>query len=139
MAGIKTIAVPTFKNSSLSPRIEVLVADSVIQQIQEDGTYKIASSENADAILEGTITAVTRSPMRSLRENVLTTTEFQLTVSLSWKVVRRDTGEVIETRSVQGATPYYVGNDQNEGERQAIPLAVQEAAVRLVSQLSEGW
>ena len=139
MKGVKTIAVPSFKNTTLMPRLEVLTADIVIRQIQQDGTYGITSSDKADAVLQGTIVAITRSPMRSLRENVLTTTEFNVTVQLRYKLVRRETGEEIETRTVDGTTSFYTGNDPNEGERQAIPLAIQDAAVRMVSQISEGW
>jgi hypothetical protein len=80
---------------------------------------------------------------------VLNTTEFTLTVRLSYKIKRRDTGEELETRTVEGTTSYYtntnttaggvaIGNTP-EGERQAMPLALQDAATRLVGQLSEGW
>jgi hypothetical protein len=139
MGGIKTIAVPTFKNSTLMPRIEVLAADIVIRQIQQDGTYQIVSSDRADAVLEGSIQSITRGPQRSLRENVLTTTEFKVIVQIKYKLTRRETGEEIENRFVSGSTSFYTGEDPNEGERQAIPLAIQDAAVRLVSQISEGW
>jgi len=139
MGGIKTIAVPSFKNHTLIPRLEVLSADIAIRQIQQDGTYQITSSDKADAVLEGTILSVSRNGLRSLRENVLTTTEFNLTVQIRYKLVRRETGEEIETRTVAGTTSFYTGDDPNEGERQAIPLAIQNAAVRMVSQISEGW
>lgn len=137
MQGVKTIAVPSFKNETLQPRLEVLAADIVIRQIQEDGTYQIASSDKADAVLEGTILTITRTPVRSLRENVLTTTEFSVKVQLKYKVVKN--GESQPARTVEGVTTFYTGNDPNEGERQAIPLALQNAAVRMVTQLSEGW
>lgn len=139
MSDIKTIAVPSFKNDTLTPRLEVLTADIVIREIQQDGTYQIASRDKADAVLEGTILSVSRSSLRSLRENVLTTTEFRITVTMRFKLTRRETGEEIETKTVNGTTSFYTGLDPNEGERQALPLAIQDAAVRLVSQISEGW
>ena len=52
---VHTIAVPTFKNHTLVPRIEVLVTDTVIKQLQQDGTFQIASGENADATLTAEI------------------------------------------------------------------------------------
>ena len=52
---IHTIAIPTFTNKTLIPRVEVLVTDTVIKQFQQDGTYRIASSESADATLKGEI------------------------------------------------------------------------------------
>ena len=139
MSDIKTIAVPAFKNDTLTPRVEVLAADMIIRQIQSDGTYQVASSDKADATLDGTVVAVQRAPVRFLRQNVLSTTEFTLTVRLKFQITRRDTGEEIETRTVEGTSSYYVGSDTNEGERQALPLALQDAASRLVSQISEGW
>jgi len=139
MGGIKTLAVPSFKNETLIPRIEVLAADAVIRQIQQDGTYQVVSRDRSDAVLEGTILSVTRGSLRSLRENVLTTTEFSVTVQIKYNLVRRESGEEIESRTVSGTTTFYTGEDPNEGERQAIPIAIQDAAKRMVSQISEGW
>ncbi len=46
------------------PRIEVLVTDTVIKQFQQDGTYRIANSDKADATLKGEISRISRSPAR---------------------------------------------------------------------------
>jgi len=45
----------------------MLVTDTVIKQFQQDGTYRIASSESADATLKGEIIRISRSPARSVR------------------------------------------------------------------------
>jgi len=75
---VHSIAVPTFKNRTLIPRIEVLVTDTVIKQLQQDGTFQIASDGNGDATLNGQIYRVDRVPARSVRGNVLATSEFSL-------------------------------------------------------------
>ena len=49
---VHTIAVPTFENKTLLPRIEVLVTDTVIKQLQQDGTFQIASDERCRRHLE---------------------------------------------------------------------------------------
>jgi len=41
--------------------------DSVIKQLQQDGTYKIAHKSNADAVLKAEITEINRTPARSVR------------------------------------------------------------------------
>src|SRR5437016_14414407 len=46
---VHTIAVPTFKNRTLVPRIEVLVTDTVIKQLQQDGTLQVDNGDMADA------------------------------------------------------------------------------------------
>ncbi len=139
MDGINSIAVNNFKNETLEPRIEVLVADTVIKQIQQDGTYRVTTPDKADAILEGKITDVRRRPARSVRGNVFATQEFTFQLQIDFKLKRRSTGELIQDKTVNGNTSFFVSGDVNQDERQAIPLAAQDAAVRLVSQISEGW
>ena len=139
LSDVHTIAVPTFTNRTLHPRIEVLVTGTVIKQFQQDGTFKIASDENADAILQGEIMDVTRSPARSVRGNVLATTEFNLVMRVKYKLVGRD-GQPLGAQGVAtGSTSFFVGTDVTTDERQALPLATEQLATQLVSQLSEGW
>ena len=136
---VHTIAIPTFENKTLLPRIEVLVTDTVIKQFQQDGTFRIASEENADAILKAEITRVERSPSRSVRGNVLATSEFTLVMRVKYSLVGKN-GEVLAQPSeVNGATSFFVGTDVTTDERQALPLATEQLATNLVSQLSEGW
>ena len=56
----------------------MLVTDTVIKQLQQDGTYQITNGDKADATLTGEISRITRAPARSVRGNVLATTEFAL-------------------------------------------------------------
>ena len=143
--GVKTLAVNTFKNDTLQPRVEVLLANAVIKQIQQDGTYKVADEANADALLEGTLEEIRRRPSRYVRGNVLQTREFTLQIRVKYKVTQRGTGKVLDERTVNGTTSFFVSGsgsvavDVNQDELQAFPLAAEEMAVRLVSQISEGW
>ncbi|MEY2545427.1 MAG: hypothetical protein QOG48_544 [Verrucomicrobiota bacterium] len=139
LADVHTIAVPTFKNTTIVPRVEALVTDTVIKQFQQDGTFKIASEHNADARLEGEIVRITRSPARSVRGNVLATAEFNLSVHVKYKLVGRDGQQIGPGGDVGGSTSFFVSMDVTTDERQALPLAIEELATRLVSQLSEGW
>ena len=135
---IHTIAVPTFGNTTLTPHIEVLVTNTVIKQFQQDGTFRIVSADAADATLKAEIIGVTRAPARSVRGNVLSTTEFTLGLSVKYTLIGRD-GNVLAPGSAGGGTSFFVGSDVNTDERQALPLAAEELARHLVSQLSEGW
>jgi outer membrane lipopolysaccharide assembly protein LptE/RlpB len=139
LRGVQTISVPTFRNDTLIPRIEVLVTDTVIKQFQQDGTFRIGNSENADAILQAEITRISRSPARSIRGNVLATSEFNLVMHVRYKLVDRDGKPLAPPGEVTGTTSFFVGTDVITDERQALPLATEELATHLVSQLSEGW
>jgi hypothetical protein len=139
LGNIHTIAVPTFKNQTLQPRIEVLVTNTVIKQFQQDGTFRIESNETADAILEAEIFDVSRSPARSVRGNVLATTEFNLAIRVKYKLIGRDGAALGPQGTAVGTTSFFVGSDVTTDERQALPLATEQLATQLVSQLSEGW
>lgn len=133
------IAVPTFENKTLLPRIEVLITDSVIKQLQQDGTYRIANENNADAILKAEISEIIRTPARSLRGNVLRTTEFNLAMHVKYKLETASGTVLMPSAEVVGTTSFFVGEDVTTDERQALPLAAEELAIHLVTQLSEGW
>jgi hypothetical protein len=121
------------------PRIEVLVTGTVIKQFQQDGTFRIGNEENADAVLKVEISRISRSPARSVRGNVLATTEFNIAMRVKYRLVGRDGTPLGPPGEAVGTTSFFVGSDLITDERQALPLATEELATRLVSQLSEGW
>ena len=145
MEGVQTIAVPTFKNETLEPRVEVLLASAVIKQIQQDGTYRVVRENEADAVLEGQLVEIRRRPARSVRGNVLQTREYTLELRVRYSMVHRVTGREIDARTVTGTTSFFVSGsntiaaDVTQDERQALPIAAEDLAIRLVSQISEGW
>ncbi len=139
LKNVQKIAVTTFKNSTHIPRVEALVTNTVIKQLQQDGTFEVTTVEKADAVLDGAVTAIARAPARSVRGNVLATTEFGLGVTVGWSLRTKDGTPVAGPGSISGGTSFFVGSDVTTDERQALPLAAEDLAVRLVSQLSEGW
>ena len=136
---VHVIAVPTFENKTLLPRVEVLVTDAVIKQLQQDGTFRVAEEGQADAVLKAQITDVTRVPARSVRGNVLATTEFNLALRVKYSLVTRTGATLMPSADVVGTTSFFVGTDPTTDQRQALPLAAEELAGHLVTQLSEGW
>ena len=140
MTGVKTIAVPTFHNQTLVPRLEALAASTMVKQLQQDGTFEVRSSEDADVIFAGTIDRIRRRGARSVRSDIVKQQEYYLTVTVSYTLTRRATGETIDAGTIIGDTSFFVsGNDVNQDERQAIPLAIERAAVNIVSRITTGW
>ena len=62
---VKTIAVPSFKNETLTYRIEQMLTASVVREFTTRTRYRIVSdpSDNADATLVGTVLSTTASPL----------------------------------------------------------------------------
>jgi hypothetical protein len=142
---IKKIAVSTFKNRTLEPRLEVLLANSLIRHLQEDGTYTIVDEKDADAVFEGELDLIDRRPARSVLGNVLLAREYTLTLRGKYKFYNKKTGALLDSRQMTGATSFFVSGstaisaDVNQDERQAIPLAADTMAASLTNQLTEGF
>ena len=128
----------------------MLVTDTVIKQIQQDGTYQITNGDKADATLTGEISRITRAPARSVRGNVLATTEFALWLVVKYSLTGRDGKQLVAPNDAIGTTTFFVNGaatsdqqittgDVTSDERQALPLATEDLASRLVTQISEGW
>ena len=139
MRGITTLSVPVSKNDTLEPNVEGLLADTVVKQLQTDGTYKINYTDRSDAILYTTLTQVQRRAARSVRGNVLATSEYELTTMVKYEVVERSTGKQLMTGTVTGRTSFFVSADLQTDELQALPLAFSDAAVKIASRLGEGF
>ncbi len=139
MRSVRTLAVPTFKNKTYEPRVEVLLADTMIKQLQQDGTYQIVSDNTADAILNCTLTNIERRSLRSVQNNVLATSEFGITLEVTYEVIDRVTGIILMNGRIRGNASFFADNDLQTTERQAIPVAAEQLAIALSNRISEGW
>jgi predicted trehalose synthase len=88
--------------------------------------------------------SVKRVPMRVFASNVLQTSEFELTLTVKYRVVDRITGAVLMEGTAVGVTPFFtesdrVNSDLVTNQNMNYPIAAQRMAVNLVSKVSEGW
>ncbi len=144
MRRVNTIAVTTFQNKTVVPRLEAQTADAVAKQFQQDGTYRIETSDRADAILTGSIVNLQRQPMRVYGSNVLQTSEFELLLTVEYWVKDRVTGAILVKGTAEGRTPFFVNSDSVNSDLVTdqninYPLAAQRMAEHLVSKVAEGW
>jgi hypothetical protein len=138
MEGVRTLAVPVFRNESTIPRSAVLVTNRVVRQFQVDGTYRIVDSARADAILRGTIRPVRRLQLRSDKLNTLRTIEQELRLVLDYSV-ETPAGAVLTTGTAEGATSVFLDPNFQRSEYQGLDDAAARLSEDLVSRLSEGW
>lgn len=139
MRSVRTLSVPTFKNNTYESRIEVMFADTLVKRLQQDGTYRIVNSDQADAIMNCTITSIDRGALRSVQNNVLATSEFSLSVNVLYTVIDQNTGATLMSGKVVGRTSFFSGNDLQTIERQAFSNAAANLANNIAAQVTEGW
>ncbi len=161
-AGINNLHVPIFKNDTLEPRLSSLVTNAVIKEIQADGTYRISNRRNSDAVLVGRITQIRKTQLRAARTDTLESQELRMQLYVEFHLEDPNTGEVIRSTipeaesskdkrvendpailapqgRVIGTTIQFVDPSFQVGERNALSVAAQDAASKLVGQLANGW
>ncbi len=138
MKDVASLSIPTFKNMTLTPRASVLVTNAVIRQTQIDGSYKVAASNKADAVLKGTIKEVRRRPLRTARFNSLKTREMEVELILDYTIEDARTNAVLADGTARGSSHIFLDQNFQLSERQAVEDAAKDLADDLVSKISEG-
>lgn len=136
---IKTVYVPLFANKSREPLVENNATAALIAELQKDGTLKVVNAENADVILECTLTAVSLNPLRYSRSDVTKPNEYRLTLSASFTLKRVRTQEILCEASVIGESTFpFVGNLVS-AKQSAMPRACEDLAKWIVQKAIEAW
>ena len=163
-SGINNIFIPSFKNSTLEPRLSSLVTNAVLKEVQADGTYKVTNRANCDAMLMGTISYFTKKQLRAVKTNTLESRELKVQLVCEFYLADPNTGkritqlqapneetlvnssidgsdDILSVRQgrVYGSTLQVVDDSFQVGERGALAIAAEDLATQLVSQLSNGW
>ena len=139
LSHINSIAIPTFKNETLKQRSQVLVANEVIKQVQQDGSYAVGTLSSADAVLHGAITDVRRRQLRSSRTDTLRTREIQIIIEITYSLEDSKTGAILLQGRVSGRAGAYLDPNFQLTERQTLQLAARDAATSLALRLGEGY
>lgn len=138
LAGGQSIQVDPFSNKTMEPRLSEVVTSSVRKQLQQDGTFRLNTSNEGDIIVTGRIMRYDHNQLTFRPSDTRTPRDY--TVSITAKVTARErsSGKVILERSASGRTTLRVGEDLTSAERQAIPLAAEDLAHNITSLLVDG-
>jgi len=140
---VKTIAVPAFKNETLTYRIEQMLTASVVREFTTRTHYRILNdpSADADATLRGTVLSTTASP---LTYDTATGRAASVLVVVSMKVTLTDrNGKVLyQNPAYLFREQYEVSQDLAsffEEDSPAFRRLSQDFARTLVSNILEGF
>jgi hypothetical protein len=136
---IKSIAIPTFENETAEFGLAERVTDVLITGFQRDGTLRVTSNEQADAILRGRILTVEDLPYtaRSDQANV-TVEEYRFSLNCSIELLNGRTQETMWSQSFPVWAIYpYSGSLANRD--QAIQEAVEKLQQDLLNKIVGSW
>jgi hypothetical protein len=136
---ITKLAVPTFENLTLEPRLAVLVTNTIIKQLQNHGSYQIVAKRDAEAVLEGRISQIQRSQFRSDRNNILRTSQIMATLVCNFTVKEAGSGAMLHQGTAYGYSNVILDANLQLSETQLLEDLSQQLAFPVADELSEGW
>jgi hypothetical protein len=138
LSGGKSVVVRPFSNRTTEPRLTDAVTAQVRKAFQRDGTLQLATHEDGDLVLTGTILRYSRQEMSLVAKDVLTVKDYRISIMAQVTVLDRTSGKTIIDKQVTGYTLVRVGTDLVSSERQALPLLAEVLAKRITTLLAEG-
>ncbi|HVP78117.1 MAG TPA: LPS assembly lipoprotein LptE [Thermodesulfobacteriota bacterium] len=129
--GLSSVAIPTFKNGTLEPGIEIQFTQAFLREFILDRRVKVVDRAQADSVLEGSITDFRLYPVAYDPSGLAL--EYQTTVVLNVTLKHRDGKVLWEQKDISETTWFRASSGSvlvNETNKQA---AIQ-AAGRLVAE-----
>lgn len=137
-AGVRSIRIDLFVNKTQEPRLAEPVAIALRRQLQQDGTYKLATHGEADIVVDGMILTYTREPISFNPNDIVITRDYDARLTARVHAIERGTGRVVLDREVTGRTLIQGQSDLPSAERQAVPLLAEDLAHNITALLVDG-
>ena len=137
VAGDKKIQITPFQNHTLEPRLGDAVTTAVRQGIQRDGTYRLATHNDADIVVTGVLVKYDRHELNFEPHDVLTVQDYRVSVTAHITARNLTTGSSV-TYTNTAYTLVRVNSDLTSSERQAMPVLADELAKHVTGELVDG-
>ena len=79
--GDKSVQIRPFANQTLEPRLTDALTQELRRELQRDGTFQLASSDDADIVVSGVITRYNRRELSLSPTDTLTVRDYRLSLT----------------------------------------------------------
>jgi hypothetical protein len=134
----RSIAVLPFENHTFEPRVTESIATALRGQLQQEGTYRLARSEEADVVVSGVVERIFRREESFFPQDSRILRDYRLEIVAHVVAVERGSGRTLLDREVEGHTMLRSQDDLASAERQAMPLLAANLARNVTSMLVDG-
>ena len=136
-ADMQTVTVPTFRNESNVLELGAVATRQVLREFQREGTFKIASADDAAIEVQGVIKAATVGRIYFKREMAMRAYEQRLSVSAEVSFIDRRNGKVmVNNRKYMAETTYFSDSDMATARRDASGRAAEDLARQIVDDVT---
>jgi outer membrane lipopolysaccharide assembly protein LptE/RlpB len=134
LGGVKTIAVPTFENSSLQYGVQEDLTREIINRLIQDNTLKVVGAADADAILRGEVVKYERNAYTyDKSDNV---SEYKVNIYVNFVLERKGGKSLAERTNMLGFGVYSATTQtEDDGKLQAVDKLAQD----IVDELTKSW
>ena len=137
---LQTVYIPTCKNETAEPLIEQDVTRAILAQIQMDGSLRVASADDADTVLEITLTKFWLDPVAYEAGKSSTANQYRMSIKASFVLRRRaDNSVVVDSPSVTGWYDFDFAGDMTSSKNIALRPAAEDLGRRIVGQIVQYW
>ena len=145
----ESIYIKPVANSSFAPQAQSIVSAQLRETFISDARIRVvAKEENADTVLDITLTEYNRGAAARSSVDTVIANNFDLTLTASVSLFDQSTGEYLfENRSVETKTNFYTRNPYIEdqpityqlGERQAMEQLARQIARKIADEVLSPW
>lgn len=140
LAKVKSINVPLFENDTLQIRAGAYATNSAVDALTRDGTYAIANSESADAVLQGRVTNIRYKQVSSSRQDSLRSRELSMEITIEWILHdANDPSLILEKGKSHGSTRFLADGNLPVARTNALPDALRRACESMTTRIADGF
>jgi len=135
---IKKIYIPTFQNHTYEPSISAILTDALREEILLDGTFQLTSSEEAQAVLRGTVISYEHSSTIYDQGQNMVGGSAKIKVQATFKYVG---GEIIWKEEIgdEESTSYFLTGSLSSREVELKKFIAKKVAQKIVTLITEEW
>lgn len=137
MKDLDTFCVDMFHNYTVYPNVSMQLTTALADQLQRDGTYRMAAADKADFTVSGAVRSVYAVGLRTNPDDTYLSSEIGLVAVVSFTVTNNRTGQKVYSGDVRGEGSYFndEGNVQTARDT-ALSYATRRAAELIVQALT---
>jgi len=134
---MRTVSVPTFRNESDMVEIGAVATRQVLREFQREGTFKIASADDAAIEVQGVVKSASAARIHFKRTANMRAYEQRLVVSADVSIIDRRSGKVVvDNRRYVAETTYFSDTDIATARRDASGRAAEDLARQIVDDVT---
>ncbi len=136
---IKTVYVPTFINKTSELQLEVQTTQSLIEELQRDGSLRVVNQDQADVTLTVTLRNYRIQPVSYRSTERTTAREYRILLQAAIVMTRGNGSVVVDNPNVTGEYVFQVAGDISSSKLTGLPLASEDLAHNIVEKIVEYW